>query len=1187
MAEQSFEFYSVWPILDGKPLNLQWSNQRANTANTKAIVRGSVQDVGAGDELNALRSLIGMEFGDVDFKNKFRFHYNKTTLELTLQKNDGTVASPVWTDCWQVRFNDGQFQSVGQGGITSAAGFYGPGLQSLREVAESGSAADVSILNPTKLFFNADDGLGVQAIASGANAGAPEVRFNAPFGKAQTFARSGKEWEVQHNFGTSPLMVQVMDSDRRVVIPDKADVSDPNTAYFYFHASTTGEVLIASGGTGAVSLVPRDPFYLVARTNTDSSDNRLMQPNAHLVFDASFFYVDVDLDTDAGGARKQAFVSLHSSPEAVAANDHGALTGLNDDDHTNYVLADGTRAIEGTLAGDLIVQRTVKAEAFYLAQAGGISNDTSDNIIICPDGSYVLAESNLIAGDPGTEGDAISVGGINFESVLKASDIASPNEVSLHLHRHSTTLQPVIMGSRSKSATNAHGNVADGDLLLSLIASGWSTSTYELAGQIDFQVEGTPSAGIVPGKIVFRTSPGSDIGFSPPTAMTIHSDKHVRMENTLNVENSITAEAFYLSPGSGGELSQSGDDLLIKARDGQVVIDDALRVTDKVVAANFYSIGKGEPAYNFLDHPDTPSTYSGSAAKLAVVNATEDAIEFTAATVVDAARFVVIDARKGSPGTINKGEAVYISGYNASGFVEIEAAQADAAATMPAIGLASEDIDNSTTGQVVTAGQVIGTVAENLDTSGFSDGDEVYIDPDTAGQLTVTKPTGTNLIQSVAEILRAHGSLGVIEVFGAGRTNDIPNIPFKQIWIGASTSLGTATSLDAIPHSIRSTEKITAEAFYVASGGELNADQWLFPDGADGAPGIALASEPTSGIYKGAIGTYIQDDGTDTLILSGPTVFANGAIRTTQGTVAAPSHSFTNDADSGMYRSFLADNILGFAFGGKQVMTLGSKGARITGSCTAEAFYVASGSELNADQFLCPDGAAGAPGIAFVGEPNSGIRRGPLGTIISDGGTDTIDIRSSACHILGNLLTTLGTAASPSHTFSSDSDTGMYRSFAADNILGFAFAGKQVMTLGSEGAKITGSCTAAGFYMHPGANGIGHGLNEDTISFDIPSVLVDNYWLESFVPQAFIIEDVQIITQSGSCTAAFYIHGDGETHPGVSITGLDPISASTTKASAIATALNIVNPGDSLVLSVPTNSSAEHLRGRLKIKLSG
>ncbi len=297
MAVRSGTFYPIWPVLDGQPLNLQWGEIRSNTAETKAIVRNSVQELETGvDELNALRALLGQEYGDLDFRNKYRFFYESTTEEMCCQKNDGTVDTPIWVDAWCVRFNDGQFQVVSKGGIQSNAGFYGPDLQTIEEVGESGSGANNSVRNPSKLFFNSDDGFDVETVSSGENAGEAEVRFTQPFGKAQEFTATGKVWEIEHEFGVAPVLVQVMDTDRRVLIPDRADVSNPDIAYFYFNDNFSGSVYIASGGIGAAEIAPRDPFYLVVRTDEQSSDERRLHPNANLVFDNRYFYVNVDLD---------------------------------------------------------------------------------------------------------------------------------------------------------------------------------------------------------------------------------------------------------------------------------------------------------------------------------------------------------------------------------------------------------------------------------------------------------------------------------------------------------------------------------------------------------------------------------------------------------------------------------------------------------------------------------------------------------------------------------------------------------------------------------------------------------------------------------------------------------------------------------------------------------------------------
>lgn len=146
-----------------------------------------------------------------------------------------------------------------------------------------------------------------------------------------------------------------------------------------------------------------------------------------------------------------------------------------------------------------------------------------------------------------------------------------------------------------------------------------------------------------------------------------------------------------------------------------------------------------------------------------------------------------IDVRKGSVGTIAKGVPVYISGYNASGFIEVEAADATNDSTMPAIGFTNESITNAALGQVITSGYLVG-----FDTSSFTVEDALYIS--VGGGLTNIKPTGTALIQKMGEVLRSHISLGAILVVGAGRINDLPNLPSDNVWAGDGSGVPVATN---------------------------------------------------------------------------------------------------------------------------------------------------------------------------------------------------------------------------------------------------------------------------------------------------------------------------------------------------------------------------------------------------------
>jgi hypothetical protein len=120
----------------------------------------------------------------------------------------------------------------------------------------------------------------------------------------------------------------------------------------------------------------------------------------------------------------------------------------------------------------------------------------------------VLSSTKIIAGDPGTEASGIIIGGVTYESVLKASDIGGTNEAQFILHRHSTTLPALIVGARTASNTSAHTIVANNDILFGLMAAGWDgLDSYSQSGQIRFVVDGTPGTNDMPGRIEFLTTP--------------------------------------------------------------------------------------------------------------------------------------------------------------------------------------------------------------------------------------------------------------------------------------------------------------------------------------------------------------------------------------------------------------------------------------------------------------------------------------------------------------------------------------------------------------------------------------------------------------------------------------------------------------------------------------------------------
>ena len=155
---------------------------------------------------------------------------------------------------------------------------------------------------------------------------------------------------------------------------------------------------------------------------------------------------------------------------------------------------------------------------------------------------------------------------------------------------------------------------------------------------------------------------------------------------------------------------------------------------------------------------------------------------------------VKIECKNTSGSTITKGTPVYVTGTVGTSFrVEVAPADASDSAKMPAVGLLETDLANNGEGYAVTGGLLKNLTTDPIDSTTPSSNDTIYVKA--GGGLTMTKPTGTNLIQNVGKVARVNSSnAGSIIVSSILRTNDIPNIAQNNIWVGNASSVPTATS---------------------------------------------------------------------------------------------------------------------------------------------------------------------------------------------------------------------------------------------------------------------------------------------------------------------------------------------------------------------------------------------------------
>ena len=340
-------FYNTWPNL-GVKLSRQWTAIRENTEKTAPLVRAAYVDAqpsSANDPGN--HDLSGWAIGERDFRNRFRIWYDKTNDRFSIQYNSGTEAVEVWDDYLSIRQVDGRVTVHGYGGLDSAAGGFYTAVP--RNLAVSG-----------------------------------------------TFTPASTEWAFTHNLNTKPVLWNAFNMEDKSVTPQTVDVSDPNTAYFYFSPAQAGRALVVAEqargegirvtagdqvfpGAARLGFNPND-FYLTPEGHGDpvvninwagvdhgdltglADDDHSQYLLASQATDRSTFTSNWTDLTDAGAT------TLHK-------HDHGGQDGLTDDDHPQYALTSGAREITGdqTFASEIIVKDKVTAGSFYSPTFGEVA----------------------------------------------------------------------------------------------------------------------------------------------------------------------------------------------------------------------------------------------------------------------------------------------------------------------------------------------------------------------------------------------------------------------------------------------------------------------------------------------------------------------------------------------------------------------------------------------------------------------------------------------------------------------------------------------------------------------------------------------------------------------------------------------------------------------------------------------
>lgn len=152
---------------------------------------------------------------------------------------------------------------------------------------------------------------------------------------------------------------------------------------------------------------------------------------------------------------------------------HAGLSGLSDDDHTQYLLVSGTRAATSIAIGRV---------------------------------------------------DTMTVNGASVAASLQShSDTQAVHEI--HTASATAAISSAIYGARSRGTGASPTAVSSGDTLFRMAGVGYDGTDYATSAAIDFIVDATPGANDMPGRVDFLVSP--DGSQTMATAMTIRSTGNI------------------------------------------------------------------------------------------------------------------------------------------------------------------------------------------------------------------------------------------------------------------------------------------------------------------------------------------------------------------------------------------------------------------------------------------------------------------------------------------------------------------------------------------------------------------------------------------------------------------------------------------------------------------------------------
>ena len=258
--------------------------------------------------------------------------------------------------------------------------------------------------------------------------------------------------------------------------------------------------------------------------------------------------------------------------------------------------------------------------------------------------------------------------------------------------------------------------------------------------------------------------------------------------NTPTLASSTGTNGYYYIVATAGSTNlngitdwQVGDWLLFNGSAWQ-----------KIDQSNLVTSVNGQTGAVSLTYTDVNAIGSITSTDGSVTVSTTSGVADLSVAVSASTTNVICLVRNTTGATLTKGTAVYISGATGQNPTVSKALATSDATSAQTLGLMSADLANNSNGYVT----VIGLIT-NINTSAYTDGEQLYLSPTTAGTLTATKPYAPQHLVYVAVVEHAHPTQGklFVKVQNGYEMDELHNVSAQSPTSGQTLIYNASTSL--------------------------------------------------------------------------------------------------------------------------------------------------------------------------------------------------------------------------------------------------------------------------------------------------------------------------------------------------------------------------------------------------------